>query len=140
MSINKVILMGNLIRDVTLRTAGASTVASFTIAVNRFYTTKEGDKKEDVTFVDCTAFGRTADNIGRFFSKGKRILIDGVLRTDSWEDKKDGSKRSKLVVIVENFHFTESHSSGQSRPAQPQAQTRHSPEQNPGFDDDSLPF
>jgi single-strand DNA-binding protein len=63
------------------------------------------EDREEVTFVDCAAFGKTADNINTYFKKGKPIFVEGRLKYDSWEDKQGGGKRSRLTVVVENFQF-----------------------------------
>lgn len=107
---NRVMLMGHLTRDPEIRTLpSGSVVASIGVATSRkFRNSQTNEMTEETTFVDCEAFGRTAENIGRFFAKGQPIFIEGRLRLDQWEDKRDGSKRSKLKVIVENFTFVES--------------------------------
>src|SRR3954462_6859432 len=105
-SYNKVILMGNLTRDPQMKYLPSQTaVVEFGLACNRKYKTQSGEDKEEVTFVDCTAFGKTGEVINQYFQKGKPIFIEGRLKYDSWEDKQGGGKRSKLVVIVENFQF-----------------------------------
>ena len=112
-SYNKVLLMGNLTRDPEVRhTSGDRTVANFGLAVNRRYKTAAGEKREEVTFIDCEAWGYTAENIGKFFAKGRPIFIEGRLKLDTWEDRNDGSKRSKLKVVVENFQFVDSKKDG----------------------------
>jgi single-strand DNA-binding protein len=104
-SFNKVILMGNLTRDPELRvTPKGTAVCQLGLAVNSTYTDKEGNKKEEVTFVDVDVFGRQAEVIAKYFSKGRPILIEGRLKLDSWESK-EGEKRSKLKVVLENFTF-----------------------------------
>lgn len=106
-SYNKVLLMGNLTRDVELKSIqGGSTVARIGLAVNRRFTTQAGEKREEVTFVDCEAWGKTGENIARFFSKGRPIFIEGRLKLDQWE--KEGQKHSKLSVVVEGFEFVDS--------------------------------
>ena len=108
-SLNKVLLIGNLTRDPELKhTAGNQALANFGIAVNRRFRTASGENREEVAFIDCEAWGRTAENIGKFFAKGRPIFIEGRLKLDTWEDRKDGSKRSKLKVVVENFQFVDS--------------------------------
>ena len=108
-SLNKVLLIGNLTRDPELKhTAGNQALANFGIAVNRRFRTASGENREEVAFIDCEAWGRTAENIGKFFSKGRPIFIEGRLKLDTWEDRKDGSKRSKLKVVVESFQFVDS--------------------------------
>src|SRR5678810_245055 len=105
-SFNKVILMGNLTRDPQLKYLPSQTaVVEFGLACNRRYKTQSGEQKEEVTFVDCTAFGRTGEVINQYFTKGKPIFIEGRLKYDSWEDKQGGGKRSKITVVIENFQF-----------------------------------
>jgi single-strand DNA-binding protein len=111
-SYNKVILMGNLTRDVQLKSvAGGQAVAEIGIAVNRKFKLKDGTEKEEVTFVDCECWGPRADVIAKYFSKGKPIFIEGRLKLDSWEDK-DGQKRSKMRVVIEDFQFVEGRGGG----------------------------
>jgi single-strand DNA-binding protein len=111
-SYNKVLLMGNLTRDVELKyTPGNQAVANIGLAVNRRFKTKEGEMKDEATFVDCEAWGYTAENINKFFSKGRPIFIEGRLKLDQWQDK-DGSNRSKLKVVVESFEFVDSKGGG----------------------------
>ncbi|HYC99864.1 MAG TPA: single-stranded DNA-binding protein [Phycisphaerales bacterium] len=110
---NQVLLMGNLTRDVELaHTSSNQAVAKFGLAINRYWTSASGEKKEDTTFVDCEAWGKTGENIARFFSKGRPIFVQGSLRLDQWNDKTDGSKRSKLKVVVDNFQFVDSKQGG----------------------------
>lgn len=112
-SYNKVILMGNLTRDPETRvTPNGATICKIGIAVNRVYTAQDGSKKEEVTFVDCDAFGKQAETISKWMVKGKGILIEGRLRLDQWEDKGTGQARSKLGVVVENFQFVGGRSEG----------------------------
>ncbi|MCA9295539.1 MAG: single-stranded DNA-binding protein [Phycisphaerales bacterium] len=109
---NKVFLMGNLTRDVELRnTTSNMAVAKIGLAVNRKFRTKEGEDREDTTFVDCEAWGRTAEVMNQYLSKGRPVFIEGRLKLDQWQDK-DGGNRSKLVVVVENFQFIDSKSGG----------------------------
>lgn len=104
-SFNKVILMGNLTRDPELRyTPSNQPVVKIGMAVNRRYTTASGEKREEVTFVDCEAWGRTAETINQYMSKGRPLLVEGRLRLDQWTDQQ-GQKRSKLLVVIENFQF-----------------------------------
>ena len=105
-SYNKVILMGNLTRDPQMKYLPSQTaVVEFGIASNRRYKTQSGEQKDEVTFVDCTAFGRTGEVINQYFTKGKPIFIEGRLKYDQWEDKQGGGKRHKLTVVVESFEF-----------------------------------
>jgi single-strand DNA-binding protein len=110
---NQVLLMGNLTRDVELaHTSSNQAVAKFGLAINRYWTSAQGEKKEDTTFVDCEAWGKTGENIAKFFSKGRPIFVQGYLKLDQWNDKTDGSKRSKLKVVVDNFQFVDSKQGG----------------------------
>ncbi len=105
-SFNKVLLMGNLTRDPQLKYLPSQmAVAEFGVACNRKFRTAAGEDREEVTFVDVTAFGKTGEVINQYFTKGKPIFIEGRLKYDQWEDKQGGGKRSKLTVVVENFQF-----------------------------------
>jgi len=113
-SYNKVLLLGNLTRDIELRyTPSNQAVANIGLAVNRRYRTAEGESREDTTFVDCEAWGRTAETMSRYLTKGRPVFIDGRLRLDQWQDK-EGNNRSKLKVVVENFQFVDSPGGGGS--------------------------
>ena len=107
-SVNRVFLMGNLTRDVELKRAGDTPLAVFGIAVNRKFKTRDGAKKEDVTFVDCEAWGRTAEVMAEHLRKGSPVFVEGRLKLSTWEQ--DGQKRSKLTVTVETFQFVGSKS------------------------------
>ncbi|MBL4697711.1 MAG: single-stranded DNA-binding protein, partial [Phycisphaerales bacterium] len=112
-SFNKVMLMGNLTRDVEIRhTAGNTAIANFGLAVSRKFKTQSGEQREEVAFVDCKAWGRTGEIIGQYMSKGSPIFIEGRLEFSQWEDKNGGGKRSKLAVVVENFQFIGSKGGG----------------------------
>jgi single-strand DNA-binding protein len=103
---NKVMLMGNLTRDIELKVLpqGNQTVGNFGIAMNRKFKSTSGEEREEVTFVDCEAWGRTAEIMKQYLSKGRPVFIEGRLKLDQWEDK-EGKKQSRLRVVVENFQF-----------------------------------
>ncbi|HAW96258.1 MAG: single-stranded DNA-binding protein [Phycisphaerae bacterium] len=102
---NKVLLVGNLTRDPELKsTPSNQSVAQIGLAVNRNYQTKDGEKREETTFVDCEAWGRTAEVMCQYLAKGRPVLVEGRLKLDQWQDK-DGNNRSKLKVVIENFQF-----------------------------------
>ena len=105
MSINRVVISGNLTRDPELRqTAGGLPVLGFSVAVNDRRKNQSTDEWEDYpNFVDCTMFGARAASVAKFLSKGAKVAIEGKLRWSQWE--KDGQKRSKLEVIVDEFEF-----------------------------------
>lgn len=110
-NLNRVMLMGNLTRDVELKyTAGNQALANLGIAVNRKYKTAAGEEREDVTFVDCEAWGKTAEVMGKYLSKGRPVYVEGRLKLDQWE--KEGVKHSKLRVVVESFQFIDSKAGG----------------------------
>ena len=103
-SLNKVLLMGNLTRDPEVRTfASGTAVCNFGMAINRNFTDREGNRREETTFVDVESFGKQAETISRYMKKGSGIFIEGRLKLDQWE--KDGAKRSKLRITLENFQF-----------------------------------
>lgn len=105
MNYNKVMLGGNLTRDPQLSYLPSQTaVVEFGLAINRNWTSKGGEKKEETCFVDCKAFGKTAETLGKYVSKGQALFVEGRLTFDSWTAQ-DGSKHSKHRVTVENFQF-----------------------------------
>jgi len=104
-SFNKILLMGNLTRDPQLSyTPSQTAVVDFGLATNRRWTGQDGSQRDETCFVDCRAFGRMAENINKFFRKGRPIFVEGRLSFDSWTGQ-DGVKRSKHRVTVENFTF-----------------------------------
>ena len=103
---SKAIITGNLTRDPELRTTpnGAS-VCSFSVAVNRTFKDSTGDQKEDVSYIDCSAWGRLGEMINQYAKKGSGVLVSGRLDQRSWEDKNGGGKRSRVEIVVEDFNF-----------------------------------
>jgi single-strand DNA-binding protein len=103
---NRVTLIGNLTRDPETKTLpSGTTLSEFGLAVSRHYKTAAGEEREDTCFLDCTAFGKQAEVIQRFCTKGKPLFVEGRLKYDQWDDKNGGGKRSKISVVVENFQF-----------------------------------
>ena len=153
-SYNKVLLLGNLTRDPELKyTPGNMAVAELGLAVNRRYRTKDGEDREETTFVDCEAWGRTAEVLCEYLSKGRPVFIEGRLKLDQWQDK-EGNHRSKLRVVVETFQFVDSrgdgggsgggnsgggNTGGQRRQQQPSAAPSGGPSHEP-IDEDDIPF
>jgi single-strand DNA-binding protein len=106
---NKVILVGNLTRDPELKfIANGNPVCRFGLATNRSYTSN-GEKKEEVTFVDIDVWGKPAENCAKYLEKGKKVLVEGRLKLDTWEA--DGQKRSKLFINADSVQFLTSPSS-----------------------------
>jgi len=111
-SFNKVILAGNLTRDPELRyTPKGTAVARFTLAVSRNWTGEDGQKKEEVSFIDVDAWGRQGEVIAQYMKKGRPFLVEGRLKQDTWEDKNTKQKQSKLKVVLESFSFIDSNRS-----------------------------
>ena len=107
-SLNKVLLIGNLTRDPDVRVmSNGRPVCNFGLALNRSYKDSEGNRKEEVTFVDVECFGPRAEAVGRCFTKGRAIVVEGRLKLDQWESK-EGEKRSALRVVLDNFEFVDS--------------------------------
>jgi single-strand DNA-binding protein len=103
-SFNRVILMGNLTRDVEVRyTPGGTAVSEIGLAVNDRRKDAKGEWVDETTFVDVTLWGRTAEIAGEYLTKGAPLLVEGRLKLDTWE--KDGQKRSKLRVVCENMRM-----------------------------------
>lgn len=146
-NLNRVMLIGHLTRDIETRAAGASTVGGFGLAINHKYKTAAGEQREEVTFVDCEAWGKTAETLAKYVGKGDPLYVEGRLKLDTWEDK-DGSKRSKMKVVVENFQFlggkkddapAEPPARPASRPAARPAPSR-APTNRPPMGEEDIPF
>lgn len=103
---NKVILMGNLTRDIEVRTTpGGQSVANFSLAVSRSWKGNDGSQQEAVGYFDCVAWGKAGEIMAQYLNKGSAVLVSGRLDQRSWEDKESGQKRSKVEVVVEDFNF-----------------------------------
>jgi single-strand DNA-binding protein len=109
---NKILLLGNLTRDPQLSyTPSQTAVVDFGLAVNRRWTGQDGSAREETCFVDCRAFGKQAETINKYLTKGRQVFVEGRLTFDSWTAQ-DGTKRSKHRVTVETFQFIGSGQSG----------------------------
>ena len=112
-NLNRVMLMGNLTRDPELRyTPNNTAVCQIGMAINRRWKDQNGEQKEEVTFIDCEAWGRTGEVINQYLRKGRPIYLEGRLKLDQWQDK-EGNNRSKLKVVVESFEFIDSKGGGE---------------------------
>jgi len=142
-NLNRVMLMGNLTRDPEIKyTAKGTAIADISIAVNRKWKDENNQQKEDTTFVDLTAWGKTAELAGQYLTKGSSCYFEGRLNLETWDDKTSGQKRSKMKVIAESMQFLggkkESGGTQQSAPSKPK---HHSEVVIPDDDDsDSIPF
>ena len=152
-NLNRVLLIGNLTRDPEIRyTPKGTAVADIALAVNRVFTGEDGEKREEVTYVDIVVWSRLAEIAEQYLKKGRSVFIEGRLQLDSWDDKQTGQKRSRLRVVAENLQMLgprgEGESSGPSgsppaarRPAAPPA-PRPNPPRDPDLDTepDDIPF
>ena len=158
MSINRVTISGNLTRDAELRqTASGMAVLGFSVAVNDRVKGEDGQWTDRPNFIDCTMFGKRADAVSRFLSKGSKVAIEGKLRWSQWE--RDGQKRSKIEVIVDEIEFMSQRQQGQlgsepvhaaAAPAQPMQPVQPMQQQfggmpapqqaAPSIYDDDIPF
>jgi single-strand DNA-binding protein len=129
-----VILAGNLTRDPQLSYLPSGTpVCEFGLAINRKWKAQQtGEMREETCFVDCRAFGRQAETLNQYMSKGRPLLVEGRLKYDQWEGK-DGQKRSKLSVVTDTFQFLGSGPGGGSRGGSDRSQPP------PPSDDDAPP-
>ena len=147
-SFNKVILLGNLTRDPELRTTNSGTpICKFGVATTRVIRSGDGENREEVVFIDVDVFGKQAEVISRYFTKGRPIFIEGRLRLDQWETSA-GEKRSKLLVVLESFQFigssrtddeTNTFSMNSSAPQQLSDSDTPTP-RNDDFGDEDVPF
>lgn len=109
---NRVIIAGNLTRDPQVRFLGNErAVADIGLAVNRRWRDRDGNNQEETTFVDVECWGRTAELVGQYLTKGRSALVEGRLKLDQWDDK-EGNRRSKLKVVADNVQFLDSRSGG----------------------------
>ena len=103
---SKAIIAGNVTRDPDMRTTpSGSQVCSFAIAVNRSYKDSSGAQQDQVSYLDCVAWGKSAEIICQYVHKGSALLVSGRLEQRSWEDKNSGQKRSRTEIVVEDFSF-----------------------------------
>lgn len=151
---NKVILIGNLTRDVELRYATSGTaIGKFGLATNRTYKDNmTGENKQDVMFIDITVFGRSAEIANQYLSKGKKVMIEGRLQLEQWTAQ-DGTKRSKHSVVCEKLQFMDNRQSDgseeggyapqpQQQPYQQQRDSAPRQQQTPEIDinEEDIPF
>lgn len=152
---NIVILKGNITRDLELAyTPKGTACVEIGVAVNKTWTTDSGEKKEKVLFADCRAWGKTAEALCKWFSKGKPIAIEGELALEEWTDKETGKKRRKTLVIINRWHFA-GESRGRQAPEEPEDRGHHEREDTDppppahekpsapiaeGMEDDDIPF
>jgi single-strand DNA-binding protein len=151
-NLNRVLLIGNLTRDPEIRyTPKGTAVAEIGIAVNRVFTGEDGEKREEVTFVDVTLWSRLAEIAEQYLKKGRPVFIEGRLQLDSWDDKQTGQKRSRLRVVAENLQMLGARGEGDPggtggapapRRSAPAPAPRPNPPRDPDLDTepDDIPF
>lgn len=104
--VNRVYLIGNLVKDPELKDIGnGNKVTNFTLAINRHWTGPEGEKAEEVSFIDCVSYGKRAETIEKYLFKGRKIFVEGRLKQDKWTDKETKKTQSRIRIIVESFNF-----------------------------------
>ena len=146
-SFNKVILIGNLTRDIELKYLPKGTaVCNLSLAVNRRWKNEAGDEKEDVYFAECKAFGKQAETIAQYVKKGHPLMVEGRLTREEWDDKKTGEKRSTTRIMIETFQFLKGRDEGAApaprREAAPVPRSESAPAgaPKPDLDEDDVPF
>jgi single-strand DNA-binding protein len=143
-NLNKVLLLGNVTRDPEVRyTPKGSAVCDLGVAVNRGYTTESGEKREEVTFVDVTLWGRTAEVASEYLKKGRPVFIEGRLQMDTWDDKQTGQKRTRLRVVAENMQLLGGRPPSGAADATGESRQSSAPPKSSGAsepDEDEIPF
>ncbi len=118
--VNKVILVGNLGRDPEVRsTPSGQSVATFSLATNRKWRDKDGNRQEQTEWHNIVCWGRQAEIAGQYLTKGRQVFVEGRLQTRSWEDKQSGEKKYKTEVICDNFQMLGQRSDFEDRSAPP---------------------
>lgn len=130
---NSVILTGRITKDLELKPAGQTQVTNFSIAVDNPF------KKDDASFFDIVAFGKTAELLNNYCGKGSKILIEGNLKQDRFQDKQ-GNNRSAVRVIANRIEFLDSKGQSNSQPKQQQGQAQDNPFENSDDEFSDLPF
>jgi single-strand DNA-binding protein len=144
--LNRVLLVGRLTRDPELRqTTGGASFCRFSVANNRNYT-QNGERREEVSFFNCVAWGRQAEIINQYCRKGKQVAIEGRLRQNSWQDK-DGKKQSTVEVVIDQLQMLGGQQGGAAPSGggepdypEPQGGPAGSVEGYQDFMDDDIPF
>lgn len=153
-NLNKVMLIGNLTRDPELRhTPKGTAVSEISLAIKRIWNNEQGQKQEDVTYVDVTLWGRQAEVAQQYLTKGSPAYIEGRLQLDSWDDKETGKKRSKLKIVGEVLQLLGSKGGSGGGPSERPQSSSSAPQQRSGppqgasaapaddfQEDDDIPF
>jgi single-strand DNA-binding protein len=127
-NLNRVLLIGNLTRDPEVRyTPKGTAVTDLGLAINRVIGSEEGERREEVTYVDVTLWGRQAEIAQQYLTKGRSVFIEGRLQLDSWDDKQTGQKRSKLKVVGEYLQLLGGRPGNAPAEAEPSSSTAGNP-------------
>jgi single-strand DNA-binding protein len=138
--VNKVILVGNLGRDPELRsTPSGQQVASFSLATNRRWRDRDGNRQEQTEWHNIVCWGRQAEVAGQYLTKGKQIYVEGRLQTRSWEDRQSGEKRYRTEIVCDNFQMLGQRSDADSSSGG-YGQDHSASQADTGPDDDDIPF
>lgn len=147
-NLNKIMVIGNITRDIELKyiPSGAA-VCQFSVAVNRTWNNKAGEKQEETTFLDVEAWEKQAEVIAQYCKKGSSIYVEGRLKSEQWDDKAMGQKRSKLKIHLEQFQFIGGKQEAGEKPqadkpkVTPARQPKPTdPDLDVAPDDDQIPF
>ena len=135
---NKVILMGNLTRDVEMRTTpSGQSVANFSLAVSRSWKGQDGQQQEQTSFINCVAWGKPGEIIAQYVQKGSPLLVSGRLDQRSYDDK-DGNKRQAVEVVVEDFTFVGGGNRDSGAPSSQPSSSKSNSSQAPVVDDQPI--
>lgn len=139
-NLNYVALMGNLTRDVEIRvTPKGTSIAQFSLAVNRKRKDDGGQEREEVLYADCEAWGKSGEIIAKYVTKGKPLYVSGRLRLDVWDDKTTHEKKSRMKIVVDQFQFL-GDSKGQQDGGHRETPSFMPPPAKPPVDDSDVPF
>ena len=141
--LNKVMLIGNLGRDPEVRsTPSGQNVATFSIATNRRWRDRDGNRQEETEWHNIEVWGRQAEIAGQYLRRGSKVFVEGRIKTDSWDDRETGAKRYKTKIVCENFKMLDSRGAGGSEFDSGSGGGGYSPgpPAGGGPDDDDIPF
>lgn len=132
-NLNRVMIMGNCTRDPEIKyTPKGTAIAQVGIAINRVYSTDQGERREETTFVDVELWGRQAEIAGEYLKKGRPVYIEGRLKLEAWDDKTTGQKRSKMLIVGEMMQLLGGREEQSSeRPTGPAVDRRNAPPVRP---------
>lgn len=135
-SLNKVMIIGNLTRNVELRHLPKGTaIADLGLAINSSVQSGDGQRRDEVTYADVTCWGRLAENAAQYLLKGSSVFVEGRLSMETWNDKQTGQKRMKLKIVAESLQFLSRSDRQESQRHQSPPQRQQQSQQ--GFDDDA---